>query len=653
MPIDRKSIEQTLLSARRALLAARTEAGHWEGRLSSSALATATAACALALLDRARHSQRMRELADQGLAWLAEHQNDDGGWGDTVDSPSNISTTALCWAALGMDEPTTHKHRPAAQRVEAWLTRRAGDLTPANIAQAINKVYGNDRTFSTPILTMCALAGRFGAGPAAWRFVPAYPFELAACPHTWYRRLGLPVVSYALPALVAIGQVRYHHRPPFNPITRCLRFAMRGRTLRVLQSIQPESGGFLEAIPLTAFVVMSLVSAGQVDHPVVERGRAFLAASARRDGSWPIDTNLATWVTTLSVNALAVGGLADCTSTDDRDRVRTWLLDQQHKTEHPYTHSAPGGWAWTDLGGGVPDADDTAGALLALHNLAGASAPDQAAPEQVQHAARCGVRWLLDVQNKDGGVPTFCRGWGKLPFDRSTPDLTAHTLRAWGAWSELLPDDLRNRIGGAMHRAVEYLLRTQRIDGTWVPLWFGNQQSTRQENPLYGTTRVLLAGHAVRVNTTLGTRWSQALRSAENWTLSAQNADGGWGGDRSTPSTIEETALAVEALADVRNAPALEQSLFLCSDRPPSFPPCQGGMKGGRYTIPENALAVNDAIKGGYAWLIEHTDGGTCFEPTPIGLYFASLWYFEQLYPLVFTVAALERVLQSGAIIRA
>ncbi len=31
--------------------------------------------------------------------------------------------------------------------------------------------------------------------------------------------------------------------------------------------------------------------------------------------------------------------------------------------------AAPGGWSWTDQPGAVPDADDTAGALLALHQL--------------------------------------------------------------------------------------------------------------------------------------------------------------------------------------------------------------------------------------------------------------------------------------------
>ena len=41
-----------------------------------------------------------RTLIRCGLAWLVKTQNADGGWGDTVLSISNISTTALCWAAI-------------------------------------------------------------------------------------------------------------------------------------------------------------------------------------------------------------------------------------------------------------------------------------------------------------------------------------------------------------------------------------------------------------------------------------------------------------------------------------------------------------------------------------------------------------------------
>src|SRR5439155_4441619 len=84
----------------------------------------------------------------------------------------------------------------------------------------------------------------------------------------------------------------------------------------------------------------------------------------------------------------------------------------------------PGAWAWTNLPGGVPDADDTAGAVMALMALA---------PLNTTNERLHGLVWLGGLQNWDGGIPTFCRGWGGLPFDRSGSDLTAHGLRAWQA----------------------------------------------------------------------------------------------------------------------------------------------------------------------------------------------------------------------------
>jgi hypothetical protein len=38
----------------------------------------------------------------------------------------------------------------------------------------------------------------------------------------------------------------------------------------------------------------------------------------------------------------------------------------------------------------------------------------------------------------------------------------------------------------------------QRADGSWVPLWFGNQDHPAEENPVYGTAKVLLAYAARR-----------------------------------------------------------------------------------------------------------------------------------------------------------
>ena len=68
------------------------------------------------------------------------------------------------------------------------------------------------------------------------------------------------MVSYALPALIAIGQVRHQMRPTRNPVTWLARTATRRRTLATLRAIQPTTGGFLEATPLTSFVVMSLAA---------------------------------------------------------------------------------------------------------------------------------------------------------------------------------------------------------------------------------------------------------------------------------------------------------------------------------------------------------------------------------------------------------
>jgi squalene-hopene/tetraprenyl-beta-curcumene cyclase len=464
---------------------------------------------------------------------------------------------------------------------------------------------------------MCALAGRLGRDDGAWRWVPSLPFELAVWPHHWFRWLGLPVVSYAMPALIAIGQARHHHRPTRNPLTRCLRDMVRERTLQVLMTIQPNSGGFIEAIPLTSFVVMSLASIGRADHAVTRKGTAFLIRSARSDGSWPIDTNLATWLTTLSVNGLTDEHEgASFLLRNEHVGLLAWLLKQQHRVEHPYTHAAPGGWGWTDLSGGVPDADDTAGVLLALRRLATAMAEEVPLLEKIKHAAEAGVRWLLDLQNRDGGVPTFCKGWGRLPFDRSCPDLTGHALRAWRAWRPYVGHELRARVDQAATRAIEHLVRTQRADGTWVPLWFGNQHVPDQANPLYGTTRVLRAGPRVARVGLLAEAWSRARRRAIEWVLHAQHACGGWGGAAGVDATVEETALAVEALAD-----------------------CCSRAESGQAELEP----VRDALGRGASWLAERTAGGTRFDPAPIGLYFAKLWYSERLYPVIFTVSALQR----------
>ncbi len=569
------------------MLSEREPQGHWTGQLSTSALSTATAVSALSLVrEHATADVRLDDVIAQGVKWLGCHQNEDGGWGDTDRSYSNIATTMLVRAAI-------HLSGRAASHAEQIAFAQRYIESNGGIA-GLRRRYGRDKTFAVPILANCALAGL-----VPWAAVPALPFELACLPQGFYRFLRLPVVSYAIPALVAIGQVRFVHQRPRLPWMRLLRASAVEPSLRVLRKIQPASGGYLEAAPLTSFVVMSLAACGQADHAVSQAGIRFLLDSIRPDGSWPIDTNLATWTTTLSINALATAE-EDLASIDCLD----WLLAGQYQDIHPFTGAAPGAWGWTDLSGAVPDADDTPGALLALAAFRDSATCDPAERARIERSARSGVRWLLDLQNRDGGWPTFCRGWGKLPFDRSGADLTAHVLRAFRAWPA---GEAEARIGRATRRGFRYLARQQRDDGSWIPLWFGNQDDPHEENAIYGTAKVLQA------YCDFGEQDSQPARRGATWLRSVQNPDGGWGGgpacrrpadDRT--SSVEETALAVESLA--------------------------------RLPLDDGGQAV---LGSGVDWLLDAVQEDRHREASPIGFYFAKLWYYEKLYPLVFTVTAL------------
>lgn len=146
-------------------------------------------------------------------------------------------------------------------------------------------------------------------------------------------------------------------------------------------------------------------------------------------------------------------------------------------------------------------------------------------------------------------------------------------------------------------------MRTQRPDGAWAPLWFGCQHSPEVTNLTYGTSRVLRLA-AVTV-WRFGDEWAAALDRGREWLAAAQNPDGGWGGRPGVPSTIEETALSLEA-------------------------ECLGGR------------TDESRIGAAHRWLAAATANGTAFPPAPIGFYFANLWYYEALYPVIYTVAAMR-----------
>jgi squalene-hopene/tetraprenyl-beta-curcumene cyclase len=201
-------------------------------------------------------------------------------------------------------------------------------------------------------------------------------------------------------------------------------------------------------------------------------------------------------------------------------------------------------------------------------------------------------------------MPTFCRGWGALEFDRSAPDLTAHALQAYALWQPFMRGRLALWIGHSQRKALNYLRRSQRGDGSWVPLWFGNQHIPGDVNPTYATARVVSC---------LAQCDSQGdgIRRGRSWLIAAQRADGSWGGGGNSPGSIEETGLALEALS-------------------------------------HGTVDLSILVRGQLA-LQRLTQNGQQFQPAPIGFYFAKLWYFERLYPLIFATAGMSRCVTRSA----
>lgn len=565
-------LEKARLSLRAGLLAKQETNGAWRGELSASAIAVSAAVTALDLADPDRY---VREV-ERGLRWLANTARPDG-WGDSPESPANLTATLMTYAALTRRKSPITK--AAVHRAEKALSTHFKSLDPATIREGVLRTYGKDLTFSAPILTLCAATGLLGESP--WEKVPQLPFEWAALPQNLLRFLRFPVVSYAIPALIAVGLVRHCRAPEQHFGLTAIRDKLIPRLLKKLASLQPESGGFLEAIPLTAFVTICLIEAGYRDHDVTQKAISFLVGSVREDGSWSIDSDLSIWVTSLSVRALR----GDFPKTQ---KTKNFLFECQQKTPHPYIQTSPGGWGWTPRSGSVPDADDTPAALIALHTLNPHFSPE----------IEAGIRWIFSLQNSNGGVPTFCKGWGLLPFDRSCPDLTAHAFRAFTLWEPLLPEKLRSKCRNSRNRMLRWLQSNQHANGSWLPLWFGDQEAEEGHNPVYGTAVVL--EHLWQIPET------QPLKgTAICYLLSAQNPDGGWGGAANAPSKLTLTAKAVAALSGYSEA--------------------------------------ETAVERGLSFLLDAIEN----EPLPrepIGLYFAKLWYSEALYAPVFILNALETI---------
>ncbi|MGL4854842.1 MAG: prenyltransferase/squalene oxidase repeat-containing protein, partial [Lentisphaeria bacterium] len=533
--------------------------GFYESFLSSSAISTAVACVALEVSE----NKNYLPLISKAKNWLILNKNSDGLYGDSPESPSNLTATFLAYVVLSRDQV----YQQEIEESRLWLQKYFGDFSFEAVKKGLLKEYGRDLTFSVPLLALATAAGFFKDSVQAWRKMPQFPFEAVILPERLFKYLNLPVVSYAIPALICVGLAQLQHAK--KSLFSKIRSYAKAKALKVLAKKQPAGGGFLEAAPLTGFCVLCLCVAKLQNEEVTQKSLHFLVTSQREDGSWPIDRDLRLWVSSLAFSAMA-----NEMSHSERHRCRDLLLSKQTKKIHPFTCSAPGGWGWTTHSGSVPDADDTSAALIALYELG----------EELSDSVINAVQWLLDLQNYDGGIPTFCRGWGKLPFDRSCPDISAHAYKALSCYESVLPYKLQKKVSTAKSRILNYLEKVQESSGAFLPLWFGDQKEPSKQAPIYGTAVVLEHLHGCD---------KPFLDKALKFILSNELKDGGWGGIENKHKSIITTARCISALSFYKSA--------------------------------------NDAVNRAFCYLTSNITDLNSIELEPMGLYFAHLWYSEKL----------------------
>src|SRR5207253_8142363 len=167
------------------------------------------------------------------------------------------------------------------------------------------------------------------------------------------------------------------------------------------------------------------------------------------------------------------------------------------------------------------DVDDTAFVLMALQNL---SYPDHA---RLAKAIDVGLKWLVSMQNKDGGWGAFDRDndhtfLNQIPFadhnamlDPSSPDVTARVVECLGRFGWTLSNE-------RIRRAVEYFLKEQHPEGPWYGRWGVNY--------VYGTSGVLRALAEVGGSPAgKDPKVAVAMKRGVDWLLSVQQSDGGFG----------------------------------------------------------------------------------------------------------------------------
>ncbi len=564
------ALEPAIERATKALLDLQRPDGHWIFELE----ADSTVPAEYVLLQHYLGEGDALGIEPKIAAYLRRTQRAQGGWPLVHDGGFDMSASVKAYFALKM-------------------IGEGPDAEPMCRARAAILAHGGAARSNVFTRVLLALYGMLG-----WHAVPVMPVEIMLLPRWfpfhiskisyWARTVIVPLlVLQALkpkarnPRGVRIDElflappasVRRPGKAPhqtwrwfllFEAIDAALRLAepwfprkSRRRAIEraedfVRERLNGEDG--LGAIfPAMANAVMMLDVLGYPkDHPDVRVARAaidkLLVVKSHEAYCQPCVSPV--WDSVLACHALLEAGGEE--PVERAIRGLKWLaplqvLDLVGDWGARRPNVRPGGWAFQYANPHYVDLDDTAVVAMAMDRVAAATGP-----ADFGHAIARAREWILGLQCRDGGWAAFDADntyhyLNNIPFadhgallDPPTADLTGRCLSMLAQLGE------KPESSPAMRRAVDWLRRDQRQDGSWYGRWGLNY--------IYGTWSVLCALNAAGID-----RASPMVRKAVDWLATIQNADGGWGEDASSygldyrghvpsPSTASQTAWALLGL---------------------------------------------------------------------------------------------------------
>jgi squalene-hopene/tetraprenyl-beta-curcumene cyclase len=529
-------LQQAISRAQRCLLNQQKPDGHWVGELQGDTILESEYILLLAFLGREREEQ-----ARKAAEYILRQQNADGGWSNHPGGPLEVSVSVKAYFALKL---TGHDPNSLAMSRAREAIRAAGGAIRCN---SFTRFY-------------LALLGQF-----PYSACPTVPPEMVLLPRwfyfnlyamsSWTRTIVVPlsIMSACKPIRrldpeQGIAELFLQRTPRNTPpaartrpwfswsnfflgvdlflkrferwgLAFVRRLALR-RADRWMRERFADSDGLGAIFPPMIYTVIALRCLGVADDAPEMRWalKQLEDLMIEEDGAVRLQPCLSpVWDTALTLNALSTTGLP--TDHPALEKATTWLLGREVRRRGDWSLTNPkldpGGWFFEYRNGFYPDTDDTAMVLMGLARIG------RAQTTECRPAVERGLRWLLGMQNSDGGWAAFDRDSNhevltKAPFadhnamlDPSCPDITARVLEALGQFGYGLDN-------AQVQRGIVFIRRTQDANGYWPGRW--------GVNFIYGTWQVL-AGLAA-----IGFDMRDAMVcKAVDWLKQVQQSAGGWG----------------------------------------------------------------------------------------------------------------------------